>query len=242
MLYFFTYYWGCIIMKKQTKIIALVFSVLALCACSCADGGNASVASPAAVSTEATSQTGTTAAETTTSASPAETLPETTTTAETTTETETITEAQTTTAPETTVATVITEATTLPPETTTVETTTVATTTTVIVTTTTAPVQSIIPSEYQDIVDKIIKKTNECRKAAGLNELQTYTPLSNAAQTRANELLSSYSHTRPDGRADNTILDDLGIKVKFRWWGENIATLLHGAQAAMTSSRRLIIL
>lgn len=68
----------------------------------------------------------------------------------------------------------------------------------------------------QEMLDSINKE----RKAAGLAELELDTALCKAAQVRAEECQKKYSHTRPDGRASRTAMDDQ--KISYSWWGENI--------------------
>ena len=65
-----------------------------------------------------------------------------------------------------------------------------------------------------------LESVNKERKAAGLAELELDTQLCKAAQVRAQECLEQYSHTRPDGRASRTAMDDQGVS--YSWWGENI--------------------
>lgn len=54
-----------------------------------------------------------------------------------------------------------------------------------------------------------------------LAELTLDEDLCRAAQVRANEIVKSFSHTRPDGRSCFTVFDDLGISASAK--GENIA-------------------
>ncbi|MCR4645517.1 MAG: hypothetical protein K5695_08950 [Oscillospiraceae bacterium] len=76
-------------------------------------------------------------------------------------------------------------------------------------------------SGMQSYADAVVYYVNVERQKAGLRPVSVMPSLQNAAQTRANELCTSYSHTRPDGRDPLTALDDAGI----RWGhaGENIA-------------------
>lgn len=62
---------------------------------------------------------------------------------------------------------------------------------------------------------------NEVRSQYGLSELYGLEALDSVAQTRANELVTSYGHTRPDGSGFDTAIDDAGLE----WWSnaENIA-------------------
>ena len=94
-----------------------------------------------------------------------------------------------------------------------------------------ASVQQQVKSERK-VIKKNVKETeekwqqqmlesvNKERKAAGLAELELDAALCKAAQVRAQECLEQYSHTRPDGRASRTAMDDQGVS--YSWWGENI--------------------
>lgn len=147
------------------------------------------------------------------------TTPEETTVAEETTTPETTTTATETTTVETT--TTVPETTTTVPETTTVATTTtIATTTTVV--TTTAP-QRATPAEYVKAADEIAALVNSYRRSKGLQECQVSVYLTNAAQIRAVESVTSFTHDRPDGRKYNTALEDVGIKKSLRDFGEIMA-------------------
>lgn len=75
--------------------------------------------------------------------------------------------------------------------------------------------------ELQKFADEVLKLVNEERAKAGLSALTTNTTLQNAANKRAQEIVSSFSHTRPDGRSTFTVLDE--YKISYRAAGENIA-------------------
>ena len=77
------------------------------------------------------------------------------------------------------------------------------------------------PSNYATFEDEVVRLINEQRVANGLNELTTVYSLSAVAQTRAQELTQSYSHTRPDGTSCFTALTEAGIY--YCSSGENIA-------------------
>lgn len=66
-------------------------------------------------------------------------------------------------------------------------------------------------SPAQDAAAEIILLSNRLRRQAGLRELRVDPVLSQAAQTRAEEMAATgvYSHLRPDGRRSNTITDSL---------------------------------
>lgn len=77
------------------------------------------------------------------------------------------------------------------------------------------------PSGYETYADEVIRLVNEQRVANGLNELSTYFDLTSVAQTRAQELTQSYSHTRPNGESCFTALREANID--YTAAGENIA-------------------
>ena len=70
-------------------------------------------------------------------------------------------------------------------------------------------------------VDEVLRLVNIERTKNGLSELTTNTTLQQAAQQRAIEIKSVFSHTRPDGTSCFTALDDFNIS--YRAAGENIA-------------------
>lgn len=124
--------------------------------------------------------------------------------------TTTETEETTTPAPETTV-----------PVTTDVPVTTTAATTTTAVTTTTAATTTATTAAVRDYASEVAAMVNAQRKNAGLAELRYDASLCKLAQTRADEISISFSHTRPDGTSGLGIFAANGIKYKFA--GENIA-------------------
>lgn len=70
---------------------------------------------------------------------------------------------------------------------------------------------------------EVLRLVNVERAKVGAAPLTMNNPrLNSAAQKRATELLSLFSHTRPDGRSCSTVLADYGVD----WWtcGENIAS------------------
>lgn len=68
---------------------------------------------------------------------------------------------------------------------------------------------------------EVLKLVNQERAKAGLGALTTNATLQKAANKRAQEIVSSFSHTRPDGRSFSTVLGEYGIS--YRASGENIA-------------------
>lgn len=103
--------------------------------------------------------------------------------------------------------------------------TTVPVTTAAAVTTVKTEVKLITPEKLKPLADEIFRLTNEERKKAGVPEFKSYTLLSNAAQIRADECSKNKTleHKRPDGRPCDTVLDELNLKTKCSWWGENAA-------------------
>ena len=98
-------------------------------------------------------------------------------------------------------------------------------TTTAAVTTAKTEVKLITSEKLKPLADEIFRLTNEERKKAGVTEFKSYTLLSNAAQIRADECSKNKTleHKRPDGRPCDTVLDELNLKAKCSWWGENAA-------------------
>lgn len=68
---------------------------------------------------------------------------------------------------------------------------------------------------------RIVELVNEERAKAGLNPVTLDTGVSSAAQVRAQEIVSSFSHTRPNGSSFSTALKEQGVS--YRSAGENIA-------------------
>lgn len=75
--------------------------------------------------------------------------------------------------------------------------------------------------EEDSYIDQVVALVNEERAKVGAAPLKKSDPLSAAAKARAEETISSFSHTRPDGREFHTMLDERGID--YRGCGENIA-------------------
>lgn len=80
----------------------------------------------------------------------------------------------------------------------------------------TSPESSVHP-----YVLRVLELVNEERAAAGLNAVTLDTAASQAALVRAKETVTSFSHTRPDGRNFTTALTEQGVN--YRMAGENIA-------------------
>ena len=73
------------------------------------------------------------------------------------------------------------------------------------------------------LTDEVIRLVNVERAKEGLAPLSAYDSLTAAAQIRAGEIVTSFSHTRPDGSECFTVLDETGAKEGTYAWGENIA-------------------
>lgn len=93
---------------------------------------------------------------------------------------------------------------------------------------TTAPEATTAPSvtstsSNQSFANEVLKLVNQERAKAGLSALTTNTTLQNAANKRAQETATLFSHTRPGpgGRSFSTVLADFNIS--YRAAGENIA-------------------
>ena len=69
---------------------------------------------------------------------------------------------------------------------------------------------------------EVLKLTNKKRLAAGVSPLTGFTKLQQACDIRAKELAKLFSHSRPDGTACFTVLQELGLD--YRAAGENIAS------------------
>ena len=71
---------------------------------------------------------------------------------------------------------------------------------------------------------------NQRRKENGLSELSYRNDIQNAVDIRANEIISSFSHTRPDGSSCFT-----AVNVNYYAIGENIASGQRNAAEVMNS-------
>ena len=76
-------------------------------------------------------------------------------------------------------------------------------------------------SENNDFVSQLAQLVNVERAKAGLSPVTLDTTLSKAAQVRAKETVSYFSHTRPNGSTFSSAITEQGIS--FRGAGENIA-------------------
>ena len=82
-------------------------------------------------------------------------------------------------------------------------------------------------------VDQVVMLINQEREAAGLVNVSATSELNSAAKKRAEEIVSEFSHTRPDGSSCFTVMDEYGIS----WMavGENIAAGQQTPEQVMTS-------
>lgn len=78
------------------------------------------------------------------------------------------------------------------------------------------------PGEGDDpYLDQLVALVNEERGKAGVALLERSEPACAAAAIRAGEIVTSFSHTRPDGSPYKTVLSQAGIG--YRNCGENVA-------------------
>lgn len=80
---------------------------------------------------------------------------------------------------------------------------------------------------------RIVELVNQERKKEGLEPLTLQAEVTEAAQVRAREIATSFSHTRPDGSRCWSALKDAGAS--YRGAGENIAAGQRTPEAAMES-------
>lgn len=80
---------------------------------------------------------------------------------------------------------------------------------------------------------QVVTLVNEERTKAGLLPLEKSDEVSSAAAVRARELTFSFSHTRPDGSAYRTVLEQTGIS--YRSCGENVAYGYSTPEAVMSA-------
>ena len=78
-----------------------------------------------------------------------------------------------------------------------------------------------VPDTDNSFTAQVVKLVNEERAKAGLSPLTVDSKVAAAASTRAKEIETSFSHTRPDGSSFSTALTQSGAS--FRGAGENIA-------------------
>lgn len=78
-----------------------------------------------------------------------------------------------------------------------------------------------VTNSQSNYVDEVLRLVNIERKKEGLSELTATEALKNAANQRAIEIKSVFSHSRPDGSFCFTVLGEYGVS--YRTAGENIA-------------------
>lgn len=70
-------------------------------------------------------------------------------------------------------------------------------------------------------IEQVVSLVNKEREKVGLTPLSMEKNITTAAQVRAKEIQTSFSHTRPDGKKFSTVLSENGVS--FKGAGENIA-------------------
>lgn len=84
-----------------------------------------------------------------------------------------------------------------------------------------APGTPEAPEENTTYAARVVRLVNEERAKAGLSALTVDSGLEAAGLVRAKEIVSSFSHTRPDGTSFATAIKEQGVS--YRGAGENIA-------------------
>ncbi|MBE6875329.1 MAG: hypothetical protein E7496_01170 [Ruminococcus sp.] len=82
-------------------------------------------------------------------------------------------------------------------------------------------ISSVNAEEYQDKKDEVIMLVNEQRAVQGKEILYESALLNQAADIRAKEIVSNFSHTRPDGTSGYKVVYEVGAT--YMYVGENIA-------------------
>lgn len=80
-----------------------------------------------------------------------------------------------------------------------------------------------VQPEEDSMTAKVVRLVNAERAKVGLAPLETFDSLDQTAAIRAAELVEDFSHTRPDGTACFTALDETGASRGAHAIGENIA-------------------
>ncbi len=103
-------------------------------------------------------------------------------------------------------------------------------------------VQSILPPQYNEPIEEtppttatnegnqVFQLVNQRRIENGLTELTYRNDIQDAANIRANEIISTFSHTRPDGSSCFT-----SVNVNYYAIGENIASGQKSAAEVMNA-------
>lgn len=92
---------------------------------------------------------------------------------------------------------------------------------------------SYTPPSVSGYADQVVALVNEQRANAGLGSVSATSSLNQAAQKRAEEIVSSFAHSRPDGRDCFTVFGEYGIT--YMAAGENIAAGQGSPSAVMNS-------
>lgn len=87
------------------------------------------------------------------------------------------------------------------------------------------------PTVSGTLSEKVIALVNSYRSQNGLSSVTYDATLAKAANVRAKELVSSFSHTRPNGTRCFTAFDEAGVS--YRGAGENIAMGQSSAEEVM---------
>lgn len=82
-----------------------------------------------------------------------------------------------------------------------------------------APQSAAAANDTQRRTDEVVMLVNLEREAAGLSPLYAVPSLNQIASFRSEELVTSFSHTRPDGSKLSSLLTN----INWMSWGENIA-------------------
>lgn len=81
------------------------------------------------------------------------------------------------------------------------------------------------------LIEEVVSLVNDERSADGKSALKSDSELNKLAAVRAEEIASSFSHTRPDGRSCFSVFDDYGVR--YVAVGENIAMSKIDAETVM---------
>jgi len=90
---------------------------------------------------------------------------------------------------------------------------------------------TIIVHDLAQLANEVFRITNLERTNAGIPALGRLANLNDVAQLRAGETIIQFSHTRPDGREFETILEDYNVEYIFA--GENLAAGQRGPAEAV---------
>lgn len=96
-----------------------------------------------------------------------------------------------------------------------------------------APTQPSAPEDTKGYVDEVIRLVNVERANAGLSPLSKNGGACQGAAVRANEIVNTFSHTRPDGRSCFTVFEEVGVT--YTSCGENIAAGQKSPEAVVTA-------